>query len=92
MGAAWDVFSRSGECVQVSGRMCSVFRPNVFTFAGHVFSSRRRAFASHGPLRRAQGRLFGDAGMTAGAGREAGGERTLACVNSVGPMCPDFGL
>ena len=66
-------------------------QPNVFTSEGHVFSFRRRASPPHGPLRQAQGRLFGDAGMTGGAGGRQG-ERALACVHSVGPMCPVLGL
>ena len=62
VSAAWDVFSRSGECVQsvgpmcsvlgpmcsVFGRMCSVSAGHVFTLAGMCASFRRGGLGSGG--------------------------------------------
>ena len=71
MGAAWDVFSRSGECVQFWGRCVQ--------FSGECVQFSAARVPPHGPLWQAQSRLSRDAGMMVGAGGRRGGAHPGMC-------------
>ena len=67
LGAAWDVFSRSGECVQFWGPMCPVFGANVSSFWPNVFSFEGNVSTLAGDVSSfRRGALVGDGARTEG--------------------------